>query len=99
MSITLALIAKIGDVALLLWGMRMVHSGVLRAYGADLRRLIGIGLRNRFAAAASGLLVTVALQSATATALMVTSFAAGGVVDLVPALAILLGANIGTTIV
>jgi phosphate:Na+ symporter len=43
--------------------------------------------------------VTAVLQSSTATGLMVTSFAAGGLVDLVPALAVMLGANIGTTLI
>jgi hypothetical protein len=86
-----------GGVALLLWGLHMVHSGIVRAYGSGLRRFLGKALRNRFLACGAGILVTALLQSSTATGLMTTSFVSGGAVDLVPALAIMLGANVGTT--
>jgi phosphate:Na+ symporter len=89
----------IGGVALLLWGLHMVHSGVVRAFGADLRRLLGIALQNRFRAFFAGAFVTAVLQSSTATGLMVCSFVTGGTVELVPALAVMLGANVGTTLV
>jgi len=88
-----------GGVALLLWGLHMVHSGVVRAFGADLRRLLGIALHNRFRAFLTGAFVTAILQSSTATALMAASFVTAGTVDLVPALAVMLGANVGTTLV
>ena len=88
-----------GGVALLLWGMHMVHSGVLRAFGADLRRFLGAALGNRFSAFGVGVTVTTVLQSSTATGLLVTSFAASGMLALVPALAVMLGANLGTTLV
>jgi phosphate:Na+ symporter len=89
----------IGGVALLLWGLHMVHSGVVRAFGAELRRLLGIALQNRFRAFFAGAFVTAVLQSSTATGLMVCSFVTGGTLDLVPALAVMLGANVGTTLV
>ena len=88
-----------GGVALLLWGLHMVHSGIVRAFGSDLRRLLGIALRNRFLALLAGIFVTALLQSSTATGLMTASFVSGGAVDLVPALAIMLGANVGTTLI
>jgi phosphate:Na+ symporter len=88
-----------GGVALLLWGLHMVHSGVVRAFGADLRRLLGVALQNRFRAFLAGAFVTALLQSSTATGLMAASFVTGGTVDLVPALAVMLGANVGTTLV
>src|SRR5258707_2406436 len=88
-----------GGVALLLWGLHMVHSGIVRAFGSDLRRLLGIALRNRFLAFLAGIFVTALLQSSTATGLMTASLAGGGAVDLVPALAIMLGANVGTTLI
>lgn len=88
-----------GGVALLLWGLHMVHSGIVRAYGSDLRRFLGKALRNRFLAFLAGIIVTALLQSSTATALMTSSFVTGGSVDLVPALAIMLGANVGTTLI
>jgi phosphate:Na+ symporter len=86
-------------VALLLWGVHMVRTGVQRALGARLRTLLGVALRNRFQALLAGVGITAILQSSTATGLMVTGFAAGGLVDLVPALAVMLGANIGTTLI
>src|SRR6185312_2573407 len=88
-----------GGVALLLWGLHMVHSGIVRAFGSDLRRLLGTALRNRFLAFLAGIIVTALLQSSTATGLMTTSFVTGGAVDLTPALAIMLGANVGTTLI
>jgi phosphate:Na+ symporter len=79
--------------------MHMVSSGVVRAFGGDLRRFLGIALRNRISAFFVGLVATALLQSSTATALMTTSFTADGMVALVPALAVMLGANVGTTLV
>jgi phosphate:Na+ symporter len=96
---SILLLDLMGGVALLLWGMHMIQSGIMRAYGADLRRFLGTALRNRFRAFALGIGVTALLQSSTATALMATSFTAGGMVALAPALAILLGANVGTTLI
>jgi phosphate:Na+ symporter len=96
---SIVLLDLMGGVALLLWGLHMVLSGVLRAFGPDLRRTLGKALRNRFTAFAAGLGLTALLQSSTATGLMTTSLAADGVVSLVPALAIMLGANVGTTLI
>ena len=88
-----------GGVALLLWGLHMVQSGILRAFGPDLRHVLSRTLGNRFSAFAAGLGLTTLLQSSTATALMTASFSKQGLVGLVPALAILLGANVGTTLI
>jgi phosphate:Na+ symporter len=99
MTATRAIIELVGYVILLLWGMHMVQSGVVRAFGSKLRRVIGHTLRNRFGAVAAGAIVTAFLQSSTATAMMTTSLAAEGTVELVPALAVMLGANIGTALV
>src|SRR5467141_769022 len=96
---SLVLLDLMGGVALLLWGLHMVHSGILRAFGPDLRLLLAKGLNNRLAAFAAGLGLTALLQSSTATALITASFAAEGLVGLVPALAIMLGANVGTTLI
>lgn len=88
-----------GYVALLLWGVHMVQTGVQRAFGAALGAALGRALGTRLRAFAAGLAITAALQSSTATGLMITGFAAGGVVALVPALAAMLGANVGTTLI
>lgn len=97
MPLTLLNIA--GAVALLLWGVHMVQTGIQRAFGARLRGFLGRALRTRFTAFLAGAGVTALLQSSTATGLMVTGFAAGGLVDLIPALAVMLGANVGTTLI
>jgi phosphate:Na+ symporter len=96
---SMVLLDLMGGVALLLWGLHMVLSGVLRAFGPDLRRFLATALRNRFSAFAAGLGLTALLQSSTATGLMTASLAADGMVGLVPALAIMLGANVGTTLI
>jgi phosphate:Na+ symporter len=99
MNATLTLMDLAGSIALLLWGVHMVQSGVQRAFGPNLRRLLGAALGSRLKAFLAGLGITAVLQSSTATGLMVTGFAAGGLVDLVPGLAAMLGANIGTTLI
>src|SRR4029453_11844349 len=96
---SLVLLDLMGGVALLLWGLHMVHSGIMRAFGPDLRRFISKGLSNRFWAFGAGIGLTSLLQSSTATGLMTASLTADGVVGLVPALAIMLGANVGTTLI
>ena len=99
MDFPITLLKLAGSVALLLWGIHMVQTGVQRAFGARLRSFLGVALKNRFKAFFAGLGVTAVLQSSTATGLMVTGFAAGGLVDLVPALAVMLGANVGSTLI
>jgi len=99
MTATEVIIQLTGGVALLLWGLRMVRTGVTRAYGAGLRRSLGNALGNRFAALASGIGVTILLQSSTATAMLAGSFASRGLIATAPALAVMLGADIGTTLV
>jgi phosphate:Na+ symporter len=88
-----------GGVAMLTWGLHMVESGVMRAYGTQLRHLMGNSLGNRFKAFAAGLAVTGALQSSTATALIATSFAARNLMGPVTGLAVMLGANVGSTLI
>ena len=97
--IGLTLLDLAGAVALLLWGIRMVQTGVQRAFGARLRIFLDRGLRNRATAFVAGIGVTAILQSSTATGLMVTGFAADSLVGLAPALAVMLGANVGTTLI
>ncbi|VVM08349.1 hypothetical protein MAMC_02062 [Methylacidimicrobium cyclopophantes] len=99
MHLVLAFVDLAGFAALLLWGVRMVRTGLQRAFGARLRLLMGSALRSRWRSFLAGILITALLQSSTATALMATSFVAKKVVGLVPALAVMLGANVGTTLI
>ena len=96
---TFALLDIAGYVALLLWGTHMVTSGVLRGYGSVLRRWLGRYLGHRMAAFGFGIGITALLQSSTAAGLMATSFAASGFLGLAPGLAVMLGANVGTTLI
>ncbi|MCM2292614.1 Na/Pi cotransporter family protein [Allorhizobium sp. BGMRC 0089] len=99
MALLIGLVTLAGHIALLLWGTRMVQTGIQRAFGPDLRSFLGHALNNRVRAFFAGMGVTAILQSSTATGLMASGFAAGGLVDLVPALAVMLGANVGTTLI
>lgn len=98
MDATRTLIQLIGSVALMLWGVRMVRTGVSQALGAELRRLVAASSRNRLTAFASGLIGTTLLQSSTAMALIIGSFAGRGLIGLSAALAVMLGADVGSTV-
>jgi phosphate:Na+ symporter len=99
MAFIIGLIGLAGHIALLLWGTRMVQTGIQRAFGPNLRTFLERALSNRFKAFFAGLGVTAILQSSTATGLMASGFAAGGLVGLMPALSVMLGANVGTTLI
>jgi len=99
MPFVIAIITLAGHIALLLWGTRMVQTGIQRAFGASLRSFLGRALNNRIKAFLAGMGVTAILQSSTATGLMASGFAAEGLVALVPALAVMLGANVGSTLI
>jgi phosphate:Na+ symporter len=101
---TVTLLQLGGYVGLLLWGTHMVSTGIERGFGTQLRRWLGRtvsrpGGHARLYAFLAGLAVTAVLQSSTATGLMVTSFTASGAIGLAPALAVMLGANVGTTLI
>lgn len=99
MNGTRVLLDLMGGVALLLWGLHMVQTGVLRAYGAELSGVLARRLGRRHTAFLAGLGLTALLQSSTATALMTAAFVGQGTVALAPALAVMLGANLGTTLI
>lgn len=98
-DLSLVLLQLAGFAALLLWGVHMVQTGVTRTFGPKLRAFLASALSNRFKAFGAGAAVTVALQSSTATGLMLTAFSIGGLVELASAMAVMLGANVGTTLV
>ena len=89
----------LGGVALLIWATQMVRKGVMDAFGARLRQAIGRATSGRMRACAAGLGVATALQSSSATGLLVVAFAERGLIALAPALAVMLGADIGSTLV
>ncbi|WP_298015078.1 Na/Pi cotransporter family protein [uncultured Castellaniella sp.] len=93
------IIAFSGFIALLLWGVHMVQTGVQRAFGKALGMWMARAMGSLPRAFSTGLLITAAIQSSTATGLMIAGFAMDGLVSLVPGLAAMLGANVGTTLI
>ncbi len=91
------LLNMLAAIALLVWGTHLVRAGILRIYGAKLREVLSNSMNNRFKAMLAGLGVTGLVQSSTATALITTSFTSRGLIATAPALAILLGADIGSS--
>lgn len=92
------LLNLLAAIALLVWGTHLVRTGILRVFGANLRHVLSRSIGNRFAAALSGLGVTALVQSSTATSLIVSSFVGQGLITLPLALAVMLGADIGTSL-
>ena len=92
------LLNLLAAIALLVWGTHLVRNGILQVFGANLRQVLAHSISNRFTAALSGLGVTALVQSSTATALIVSSFVGQGLVSLPLALAVMLGADIGTSL-
>jgi phosphate:Na+ symporter len=92
------LLNLLAAIALLVWGTHLVRTGILRVFGANLRHVLAVSISNRFAAAVSGIGVTALVQSSTATSLIVSSFVGQGLVTLPLALAVMLGADIGTSL-
>ncbi|MDP2034849.1 MAG: Na/Pi cotransporter family protein [Polaromonas sp.] len=92
------LLNLLAAIALLVWGTHLVRTGILRVFGANLRQVLSRSISNRFNAALSGIGVTALVQSSTATALIVSSFVGQGLIALPLALAVMLGADIGTSL-
>ncbi|WP_426118729.1 Na/Pi cotransporter family protein [Pseudomonas sp. DSP3-2-2] len=94
----LTLLDLLSAVALLIWGTHIVRTGILRVYGSQLRQVISQNMAKRPLAFIAGILVTALVQSSNATAMLVTSFVGQGLMALTPALAIMLGADVGTAL-
>jgi phosphate:Na+ symporter len=93
----LALLNLLAAIALLVWGTHIVRTGMLRVFGENLRRILAMSFSNRFRAALAGLGVTSIVQSSTATCLIVASFVGKNLVTTSAALAVMLGADVGTS--
>lgn len=92
------LLNLLAAVALLVWGTQLVRTGILRVFGASLRQVISRSVRTPLTAALSGVGVTAIVQSSTATALIVSAFVGQGLIALPAALAVMLGADVGTSV-
>lgn len=96
---TIVIIELLGGVAMLLWGVRMVRTGIMRGWGDRLKHFIQQRLGNSASAFLAGSMATAALGSATAMALIVSGLAASGAIGTSIGLAVLLGADVGSALV
>ncbi|AHL77264.1 membrane protein [Stutzerimonas stutzeri] len=94
----LTLLHLLSSIALLVWGTHIVRTGIMRVYGSHLRRLLGRSMANSPLAFGAGIGVTALVQSSNATALLAISFVSQGLMALPTALAIMLGADVGTAL-
>lgn len=98
MNASLVLVEIVGAVAMLLWAIRLVRTGITRTFGGSLRSFVARAGTNRLTAWMAGFLATTVLQSSTATALIVASLASRNILPTLTALAVMLGADVGTTV-
>jgi phosphate:Na+ symporter len=94
----LPLLNLLAAIALLVWGTHIVRTGMLRVFGENLRRVLAASFSNRPRALVAGLGVTSVIQSSTATCLIVASFVGKNLVTTSAALAVMLGADVGTSV-
>ncbi|HSC64577.1 MAG TPA: Na/Pi cotransporter family protein, partial [Caldimonas sp.] len=94
----LPLLNLLAAIALLVWGTHIVRTGMLRVFGENLRRILATSFANRFRAVVAGLGVTSIVQSSTATCLIVASFVGKNLVTTSAALAVMLGADVGSSL-
>jgi len=92
------LLNLLAAIALLVWGTQIVRTGILRVFGENLRHVLAVGMGSRVQALLAGVGVTSLIQSSTATCLIVISFLGRALVTLSAALAVMLGADVGTAL-
>ncbi|MFT5435037.1 MAG: phosphate:Na+ symporter, partial [Myxococcota bacterium] len=88
----------LGGLGIFLFGLRVMSGGLQKMAGSRLRSILGGLTRNRFAGILSGFLITCAVQSSSATTVLVVSFANAGLLTLMQSIGLVMGANIGTTL-
>lgn len=94
----LIILKLLGAIAILIFGMKMTSEALQKMAGPQLRHLFGAMTRNRFSGVATGALITVAVQSSSATTVMTVSFVNAALLTLTQAISVIMGANIGTTL-
>jgi phosphate:Na+ symporter len=98
MQIVTIILGLFGGLALFMYGMQLSSEGIQRAAGDRLQRTLDFMTTNRFMAVVTGAVITIMIQSSSATSVMVVSFVNAGLLSLVQAIGVLIGANIGTTL-
>ncbi|MBQ6433183.1 MAG: Na/Pi cotransporter family protein [Bacteroidaceae bacterium] len=92
------LLKLLGSLALLMFGMKTMSEALQKLAGPQLRHVLGAMTTNRFTGMLTGMLVTASVQSSTATTVMTVSFVNAGLLTLLQAISVIMGANIGTTL-
>lgn len=87
----------LGAVGLFLYGMKVMSEGLQKAAGDRLRNILGAMTRNRFTGTVTGFFITALIQSSSASTVMVVSFVNAGLMTLAQSMAVIMGANVGTT--
>lgn len=87
----------LGSVGLFLYGMKVMSEGLQKAAGDRLRNILSAMTRNRFTGTLTGFLITALIQSSSASTVMVVSFVNAGLMTLGQSMAVIMGANVGTT--
>lgn len=90
-------ISLLGSVCMFLYGMKVMSEGLQKVAGDRLRNILGIMTRNRVTGVLTGILITALIQSSSASTVMVVSFVNAGLMSLNQAMAVIFGANVGTT--
>jgi len=93
----MSLLTLVGALGMFLYGMNMMSTGLQKTAGNGLRNLLGTMTSNPFKGVLTGLGVTAAIQSSSATTVMVVGFVSAGLLSLAQAIGVIMGANIGTT--
>ena len=87
----------IGSVGLFLYGMKVMSEGLQKVAGDRLRNILAVMTKNRFSGMLTGILITALIQSSSASTVMVVSFVNAGLMTLGQSMAVIMGANVGTT--
>lgn len=88
----------LGSLALLIFGMKIMSEALQKMAGPQLRHILSAMTTNRLSGMFTGMLLTVAVQSSSATTVMTVSFVNAGLLALSQAISVIMGANIGTTL-
>ena len=94
----LILFQSLGGLGMFLFGMKIMSEGLQRVAGKKMRKILEMVSNNRFVGCAVGTLVTSVIQSSSAMTVMLVSFVDSGLMTLVQAIGVILGANVGTTV-
>lgn len=97
MDLALQIITLLGSVAMLMYGMKVMSEGLQKMAGSKMSNVLGTMTTNRVTGVLTGASITAAVQSSTATTVMTVSFVSAGILSLSQAIAVIMGANIGTT--